>query len=92
MSILANRYASDQMKDIWSPRSRIIAERRLWITVMKTQSELGFDIPVSAIKDYERVLENIDLDSIDKRERELDRKSTRLNSSHPSRSRMPSSA
>jgi adenylosuccinate lyase len=71
MSILANRYASDQMKDIWSPKSKIVAERRLWITVMKTQSELSFDIPASAIKDYERVLENIDLDSIDKREREL---------------------
>ena len=71
MSILANRYASDQMKDIWSARSKIIAERRLWITVMKTQSELGFDIPSSAIKNYERVLENIDLESIDKREREL---------------------
>jgi len=71
MSILANRYASDQMKDIWSPRSKIMAERRLWITVMKTQSELGFDIPAPAIRDYERVLESIDLDSIDKREREL---------------------
>jgi adenylosuccinate lyase len=71
MSILANRYASDEMKDIWSPKSKIIAERRLWITVMKTQSELGFDIPSSAIRDYERVLENIDLESIDKREREL---------------------
>jgi adenylosuccinate lyase len=71
MSILAIRYASDQMKDIWSPRSKIIAERKLWITVMKTQSELGFDIPAFAISDYERVLENIDLESIDKREREL---------------------
>jgi adenylosuccinate lyase len=38
---------------------------------MKTQSELGFDIPASAIKDYEIVLEDIDLDSINKREREL---------------------
>ena len=64
MSILANRYASDQMKDIWSPKSKIIAERKLWITVMKTQSELGFDIPASAIKDYERVLENIDLERV----------------------------
>jgi len=71
MSILANRYASDEMKDIWSPRSKIIAERKLWITVMKTQSELGFDIPSSAISGYEKVLENIDLESIDKREREL---------------------
>lgn len=71
MSILANRYASDEMKEIWSPKSKIVAERRLWITVMKTQNEFGFDIPVSAIKDYERVFENIDLESIDKREREF---------------------
>jgi adenylosuccinate lyase len=71
MSILANRYASDQMKDIWSPKSKIIAERRLWITVMKTQGDLGFGIPLSAINDYEKVLEKIDLKSIDKREREL---------------------
>jgi adenylosuccinate lyase len=71
MSILANRYASDQMKDIWSPLSKIIAERKLWITLMKTQSELGINIPSSAINDYERVLESIDLESIDKREREL---------------------
>jgi len=71
MSILANRYASNEMKDIWSSKSKIIAERRLWITVMKTQSELGFDIPESAISDYERVLEKIDLESIDKREQEL---------------------
>ena len=52
MSILANRYASDEMKDIWSSKSKIIAERKLWITVMKTQSELGFDIPAPAISDY----------------------------------------
>jgi len=71
MSILANRYASDEMKDIWSPRSKIIAERKLWITVMKTQSELGFDIPAPAISSYEKVLEKVDLESIDKREREL---------------------
>jgi len=71
MSVLANRYASDEMKDIWSPESKISAERRLWITVMKTQSELGFDIPESAISDYEKVLEKIDLESIDKRESDL---------------------
>jgi adenylosuccinate lyase len=71
MNFLAYRYASDDMKDIWSPKSKILAERRLWITVMKTQSRLGFDIPASAISDYEKVIEKIDLESIDMREREL---------------------
>jgi adenylosuccinate lyase len=38
---------------------------------MRAQSELGLDIPVVAIADYERVIDSIDLESIDKREREL---------------------
>jgi adenylosuccinate lyase len=38
---------------------------------MKAQAELGFDIPASAIADYEKVKNQIDLASIDKREKEL---------------------
>ncbi len=71
MSILADRYASSAMKQIWSAHSKILAERNLWIAVMKAQSQLGFDIPESAIADYEKVKESIDLASIDKREKEL---------------------
>jgi len=71
MSILANRYASSAMKEIWSAESKIKAERNLWIAVMKAQAELGFDIPASAIADYEKVKNQVDLTSIDKREKEL---------------------
>ncbi len=71
MSILADRYASSAMKQIWSAHAKILAERNLWIAVMKAQSQLGFDISVSAIADYEKVKESIDLASIDKREKEL---------------------
>jgi adenylosuccinate lyase len=71
MSILAIRYASSAMKEIWSAESKITAERNLWIAVMKAQAELGFDIPASAIADYEKVKSQIDLASIDKREKEL---------------------
>jgi adenylosuccinate lyase len=59
------------MKEIWSQESKITAERNLWIAVMKAQAELGFDIPASAIADYEKVKNQIDLASIDKREKEL---------------------
>jgi adenylosuccinate lyase len=38
---------------------------------MKAQAKLGFDIPEKAISDYEKVITSIDLESIDKREREL---------------------
>jgi adenylosuccinate lyase len=59
------------MKEIWSQESKITAERNLWIAVMKAQAELGFEIPASAIADYEKVKNQIDLASIDKREKEL---------------------
>ena len=71
MSILSDRYASPAMKQIWSSKSKIASERRLWITVMRAQSELGLDIPAAAIADYERVVDSIDLESIDKREKDL---------------------
>ena len=57
MSILADRYASSAMKQIWSAHSKILAERNLWIAVMKAQSQLGFDIPAPAIADYEKAKE-----------------------------------
>ncbi|MBU3693098.1 MAG: adenylosuccinate lyase [Candidatus Nanopelagicaceae bacterium] len=71
MSILAERYASSVMKQIWSPHAKILSERNLWIAVMKAQAQLGFEIPASAIADYEKVKEQIDLASIDRREKEL---------------------
>ncbi|MEZ5433646.1 MAG: hypothetical protein R3F31_21275 [Verrucomicrobiales bacterium] len=46
-NILAERYASPAMRDIWSPTGRIRLERQLWIAVMKAQQELGLDIPRS---------------------------------------------
>ena len=67
--ILAARYASVPMLRLWSPVGRILLERDLWIAVMKAQRALGVDIPESAIRDYERVKERVDLASIERRER-----------------------
>ena len=68
-NVLANRYASDEMVAIWSPEAKIVAERRLWIAVLRAQSELGVPVPDGVIADYERVLEQVDLASINERER-----------------------
>jgi len=68
-NVLAERYASEEMKNIWSPEGRILLERELWIAVMKAQKELGFNIPAEAIKSYESVKANINLESINARER-----------------------
>ena len=70
-STLATRYASDAMCSIWAPEAKIILERKLWIAVMKAQSELGIPIEPSVIKDYEKALNTVDLASIDQREKQL---------------------
>ena len=68
-NVLAGRYASDAMVAVWSPAAKIIAERRLWLAVLTAQAELGVTVPDNAIADYRAVLDNVDLASIDARER-----------------------
>jgi adenylosuccinate lyase len=67
-NVLALRYASQPIQEIWSERGRIALEREFWIAVLKAQAELGIDIPSEAISAYERVKNQIDLDSIAHRE------------------------
>ena len=69
--ILAQRYASKAMREIFLPESKIIAERKLWIAVMRAQANLGHPIDKNVIADYEKVIAKVDLASIDKREKEL---------------------
>ncbi|MCW1959361.1 MAG: lyase family protein, partial [Mycobacterium sp.] len=68
-NVLASRYASAEMVAIWSPEAKILAERRLWLAVLRAQRELGVDVPEAALSDYERVIDQIDLGSIAARER-----------------------
>ncbi|MBM7856462.1 adenylosuccinate lyase [Lentzea nigeriaca] len=66
--VLATRYASPALVALWSPRNKVIAERRLWIAVMTAQRELGADIPDEAIADYQAVVDQVDFASITRRE------------------------
>jgi len=69
VSVLAERYASAAMRDIFAPEAKIIAERKLWLAVARAQSSLGHSISTKAIADYEKVLNEVDLASIDAREK-----------------------
>lgn len=72
-NVLANRYASAAMCAIWAPEAKVVAERRLWLAVLRAQRDLGVDFggdnPDDVIAAYERVIEQVDLDSIAQRER-----------------------
>ena len=68
-NVLAARYASAGMVDLWSAERKVVLERELWIAVLEAQRELGIDVPAEAIEAYRRVLDQVDLASIEARER-----------------------
>ncbi|HEY7007532.1 MAG TPA: adenylosuccinate lyase, partial [Jatrophihabitantaceae bacterium] len=57
------------MATLWSAEHKIVAERQLWLAVLRAQAELGVAVPDGAIEAYERVIDQVDLDSIAARER-----------------------
>ena len=72
-NVLANRYASDAMRTIWSAEQKIVAERNLWLAVLAAQHDLGVDLggdePAKVLAAYEAVVDTVDLPSIAARER-----------------------
>jgi adenylosuccinate lyase len=71
--VLAARYASSAMATVWSPAHKIVAERQLWLAVLRAQAELGVTVPPGAIEAYQHVVDQgvdaVDLDRIAERER-----------------------
>ena len=68
-NVLANRYASAELAELWSPEHKIVLERRLWIAVLKAQAARGIEVPEGTVEKYEAVIDQVDLDSIAERER-----------------------
>ncbi|GGL02025.1 adenylosuccinate lyase [Sphaerisporangium melleum] len=68
-NVLAARYASPELARLWSPEHKVVAERRLWVAVLRAQAELGVPVPPGVAEDYEAVAGKVDLDSIAARER-----------------------
>ena len=67
--VLAARYASRELTELWSPRHKIVLERRLWLAVLRAQRDLGVAVPGGVVEAYEAVIDDVDLDSIAERER-----------------------
>lgn len=68
-NVLASRYASAPLAALWSPAHKVVLERRLWIAILRAQRDLGVDVPAGVLEAYEAVVDQVDLDSIDARER-----------------------
>jgi len=69
-NVLATRYATKDMVAIFDPINKIIAERRFWITILRFQKKAGLPITDSDIASYEKVINHVDLASIEAREKQ----------------------
>ena len=70
-NVLAARYASKEMADLFDREKRYLLERELWISILRLQIKNGLKVSPDAISAYEKVKEKINLESIDKREIQL---------------------
>src|SRR3954447_14804156 len=72
-NVLAGRYASAAMATIFGPEHKVVAERQLWLAVLRAQAELGIPTAEGAVAAYEKVVaagtDAVDLASIAERER-----------------------
>ncbi len=59
---LVARYAGRQMCELWSPRTKIITWRKLWITLAETEAELGLPITAEQLEQMRERIEQIDWD------------------------------
>ena len=69
-NVLAARYASAPMAELWSPEHKVVLERQLWMAVLRAQRDLGRRRPRRGrSRTTSAVVDKVDLASIDERER-----------------------
>ncbi len=70
-SPLETRYASPQLRAIWSPQRKFSTWRRLWLALAEAQRELGLDITAAQIEELAAHLDDIDFEAADRHESRL---------------------
>ncbi len=70
-SPLNTRYASKEMKEIFSPDKKFKTWRRLWIALAKAEKELGLNITDEQIKELEAHKDDINYDVAKEREKKV---------------------
>ncbi|MCD7854333.1 MAG: adenylosuccinate lyase [Clostridiales bacterium] len=68
-SPLNSRYASKEMKEIFSPDKKFKTWRKLWIILAETEKELGLDITDEQIEELKANAKNINYDVAEAREK-----------------------
>ncbi len=71
VSPLEGRYASKEMRQLFSAKTKFSTWRKLWLSLAKCQNALGLDISDEQLADLEKNLDNIDYDTADEYERKF---------------------
>ncbi len=71
ISPFSTRYASAEMKKIFSANFKFRTWRRLWISLAKAEKQLGLDITDKQIAELEANVDNINYDVAEAREKEV---------------------
>lgn len=71
VSPLCQRYASKQMKYIFSPDFKFGTWRKLWIALAEAEKDLGIDISDEQIDEMKRNADNIDYEYAKEKEKEV---------------------
>lgn len=70
-SPLCGRYASKEMRQLYSPRRKFTTWRRLWVALAEAEMELGLPITPEQVEEMKEHIEDIDFAVAEKREREV---------------------
>lgn len=70
-SVLETRYASAEMRRIWSDQRKFTTWRKLWLALAEAQRELGLNVTDEQVRQLAQHLDDIDLDAAAKYEAEL---------------------
>lgn len=71
MSPLSTRYASNEMKYIFSEKKKFTAWHELWIALAKAERELGLDITEEQIQEMEANKDIVDFEVAEAREKDV---------------------
>ncbi len=68
---LISRYASREMRGLWSPQRRHSTWRRLWVALAEAEAELGLNISPAQIAELRAAIDDIDFAAASRHERAL---------------------
>jgi len=68
--VLATRYASPEMADIWSPEHRYATWRRVWVAAAEAQRQAGANIKAAQVRALAQAIDRIDFRAAARYERQ----------------------